>query len=83
MVTEDISKRIRHAQALIDIKRPERAIEKLVTIPQADPEVSAQVNCLLAHAHLTNREPEKAYACARRAVEASPNNLSALYWLTY
>lgn len=83
MVTEEISKRINHAQALIDIKRPERAIEKLVTIPQDDPEVSAQVNCLLAHAHLTNREPEKAYACARRAVEASPNNFSALYWLTY
>ena len=41
------------------------------------------MNCLLAHAHLTNHEPEKAYACARRAVEASPNNLSALYWLTY
>ena len=57
MLTEDISKRIMHAQALIDIKRPERAIEQ--------------------------REPEKAYACARRAVEASPNNLSALYWLTY
>ena len=83
MSPEEISKRINHAQALIDIKRPERAIEKLVTIPQDNPEVSAQVNCLLAHAHLTNREPEKAYACARRAVEASPNNLSALYWLTY
>lgn len=83
MSPEEISKRINHAQALIDIKRPERAIEQLVTIPQGDPEVACRVNCLLAHAHLTNREPEKAYACARRAVEASPNNLSALYWLSY
>ena len=83
MSPEEISKRINHAQALIDIKRPERAIEKLATIPQDDPEVSARVNCLLAHAHLTNHEPEKAYACARRAVEASPNNPSALYWLSY
>ena len=48
MSPEEISKRINHAQALIDIKRPERAIEKLVTIPQDDPEVSARVNCLLA-----------------------------------
>lgn len=83
MSTDDVWKRIEHAQFLIDIKRPQQAIEKLVTIPQDDPEVSARVNCLLAYAHLTNREPEKAYACARRAVEASPNNFSALYWLSY
>ena len=43
MSPEEISKRINHAQALIDIKRPERAIEKLVTIPQDDPEVRKNV----------------------------------------
>ena len=83
MSNDDIWKRIEHAQLLIDIKRPQQAIEQLMTIPQGEPEVACRVNCLLAHAHLTNRGPEKAYACARRAVEASPNNLSALYWLSY
>ena len=83
MSNDDVWKRIEHAQFLIDIKRPQQAIEQLVTIPLGDPEVSCRVNCLLAHAHLINHELDKAYACARRAVEASPNNLSALYWLSY
>ena len=83
MSTDDVWKRIEHAQLLIEIKRPEQAIEKLATIPLGDPEVAARVNSLLAHAHLTNHELDKAYACARRAVEASPNNFSALYWLSY
>ena len=83
MSNDDVWKRIEHAQFLIDIKRPQQAIEQLVTIPLGDPEVSARVNCLLANAHLINHELDKAYACARRAVEASPNNLSALYWLAY
>ena len=83
MSTDDVWKRIEHAQLLIEIKRSEQAIEQLATIPLGDPEVSCRVNCLLAHAHLINHELDKAYACARRAVEASPNNLSALYWLSY
>lgn len=83
MSNDDIWKRIEHAQLLIDIKRPQQAVEQLATIPLGDPEVACRVNCLLAHAHLNNRELDKAYACARRAVEASPNNLSALYWLAY
>lgn len=83
MSTDDVWKRIEHAQLLIDIKRPQQAIEQLATIPLGDPEVSCRVNCLLAHAHLNNRELDKAWACARRAIEASPNNLGALYWLAY
>mgnify|MGYP000891126830 CR=1 FL=1 len=83
MSNDDVWKRIEHAQLLIEIKRSEQAIEQLATIPLGDPEVSARVNCLLANAHLINHELDKAYACARRAVEASPNNLSALYWLAY
>ena len=83
MSTDDVWKRIEHAQLLIEIKRSEQAIEQLATIPLGDPEVSCRVNCLLAHAHLINHELDKAYACARRAVEASPNNFSALYWLSY
>ena len=83
MSTDDVWKRIEHAQLLIEIKRSEQAIEQLATIPLGDPEVAARVNSLLAHAHLNNRELDKAYACARRAVEASPNNLSALYWMAY
>ena len=83
MSTDDVWKRIEHAQLLIEIKRSEQAIEQLATIPLGDPEVAARVNSLLAQAHLNNRELDKAYACARRAVEASPNNLSALFWLTY
>lgn len=83
MSTDDVWKRIEHAQLLIDIKRPQQAIEQLATIPLGDPEVSCRVNCLLANAHLINRELDKAYACARRAIEASPNNLGALYWLAY
>ena len=83
MSTDDVWKRIEHAQLLIDIKRPQQAIEQLATIPLGDPEVSCRVNCLLANAHLINHELDKAYACARRAIEASPNNLGALYWLAY
>lgn len=83
MSTDDVWKRIEHAQLLIEIKRSEQAIEQLATIPLGDPEVSCRVNCLLAHGHLNNRELDKAWACARRAVEASPNNLSALYWMAY
>lgn len=83
MSNDDVWKRIEHAQLLIEIKRSEQAIEQLATIPLGDPEVSCRVNCLLAHAHLNNRELDKAWACARRAVEASPNNLSALYWMAY
>ena len=83
MSTDDVWKRIEHAQLLIEVKRSEQAIEQLATIPLGDPEVSWRVNCLLAHAHLNNRELDKAWACARRAVEASPNNLSALYWMAY
>ena len=83
MSTDDVWKRIEHAQLLIDIKRPQQAIEQLATIPLGDPEVSCRVNCLLASAHLINHELDKAYACARRAIEASPNNLSALYWMAY
>ena len=52
MSNDDVWKRIEHAQFLIDIKRPQQAIEKLATIPQGDLEVAAQVNCALAQAHL-------------------------------
>ena len=52
MSNDDVWKRIEHAQFLIDIKRPQQAIEQLVTIPQGDLEVAARVNCTLAQAHL-------------------------------
>ena len=82
MSNDDIWKRIEHAQLLIDIKRPQQAIEQLVTIPLGDPEVSARVNCTLAQAHLLLDQKDKAYACARRAIEASPNDVLSLYWLS-
>lgn len=72
MSNDDVWKRIEHAQFLIDIKRPQQAIEKLATIPQGDLEVAARVNCTLAQAHLLLDQKDKAYACARRAIEASP-----------
>lgn len=82
MSNDDVWKRIEHAQFLIDIKRPQQAIEKLATIPQGDLEVAAQVNCALAQAHLLLDQKDKAYACARRAIEASPNDVLSLYWLS-
>ncbi len=82
MSTDDVWKRIEHAQFLIDIKRPQQAIEQLATIPLGDPEVSARVNCTLAQAHLLLDQKDKAYACARRAIEASPNDVLSLYWLS-
>ena len=82
MSTDDVWKRIEHAQFLIDIKRPQQAIEKLATIPQGDLEVAARVNCTLAQAHLLLDQKDKAYACARRAIEASPNDVLSLYWLS-
>ena len=82
MSNDDVWKRIEHAQFLIDIKRPQQAIEKLATIPQGDLEVAARVNCTLAQAHLLLDQKDKAYACARRAIEASPNDVLSLYWLS-
>ncbi len=82
MSNDDVWKRIEHAQFLIDIKRPQQAIEQLVTIPLGDPEVSARVNCTLAQAHLLLEQKDKAYACARRAIEASPNDMLSLYGLS-
>lgn len=82
MSTDDAWKRIEHAQFLINIKRPQQAIEKLATIPQGDLEVAARVNCTLAQAHLLLEQKDKAYACARRAIEASPNDVLSLYWLS-
>ena len=82
MSNDDIKERIERAYFLIDIKRPQQAIEQLVTIPLGDPEVSARVNCTLAQAHLLLEQKDKAYACARRAIEASPNDMLSLYWLS-
>ncbi|MBF0940677.1 MAG: hypothetical protein HXK03_07375, partial [Schaalia georgiae] len=82
MSNDDVWKRIEHAQFLIDIKRPQQAIEQLVRIPQGDLEVAARVNCTLAQAHLLLDQKDKAYACARRAIEASPNDVLSLYWLS-
>ena len=83
MSNDDIKERIERAYFLIDIKRPQQAIEELATIPQSDPEVAARVNCALVQAHLTLDQKEKAYECARRAIEASPNHAMALYWLAH
>ena len=83
MSNDDIQGRIERAYFLIDIKRPQQAIEELATIPQSDPEVAARVNCALVQAHLTLDQKEKAYACARRAIEAAPNHAMALYWLAH
>ena len=83
MSNDDIQGRIERAYFLIDIKRPQQAIEELATIPQGDSDVAARVNCALVQAHLTLDQKEKAYACARRAIEASPNHAMALYWLAH
>ena len=72
---------IKRAQALIELGRQEQAIELLVTIPQTTPVLVAAVNCFLADAFARMGKKDEAYACARRALEAEPNNATALYWL--
>ena len=72
---------IKRAQALIDLGRQEQAVELLVTIPQTTPLLVAAVNCFLAYAFAGLGKKDEAYACARRALEAEPNNDTALFWL--
>ena len=82
-MTDESSAReqIKRAHALIDLGRQEQAIELLVTIPQTTPLLVAAVNCFLAVAFAGMGKRDEAYACARRALEAEPNNDTALYWL--
>ena len=72
---------IKRAQALIDLGRQEQAVELLAVIPQTTPLLVAAVNCFLAYAFAGLGKKDEAYACARRALEAEPNNDTALFWL--
>ena len=72
---------IKRAQALIDLGRQEQAVELLAAIPQTTPLLVAAVNCFLAYAFAGLGKKDEAYACARRALEAEPNNDTALFWL--
>ncbi len=59
---------IERAEALIELGRPEQAVELLATVPQTDPEAVVSVNCALAFAHLRLNQRAEAHASAERAV---------------
>mgnify|MGYP000858420133 CR=1 FL=1 len=81
-IDDDARAQIERARALIELGRPEQAVELLTTVPQTDPDVVVSVNCALAFAHLRLDQCAEAHASAERAVQAAPDSSEALYWLT-